>query len=83
MTITVKHDISDIANEVVDECTERTSKLVTAAINDITQKLRESLDDMLSGLSTALKIDDPKRLDRLRKAFNHNLDKWSREIVKC
>lgn len=82
MEITVKHNINDISEQVYQDCKARVENAVKSALYDTITELKQTLTDITNELAQALKIDNARQAERIRRAYISNIDKWAKAVLK-
>lgn len=82
MEISVKYNLDDVKEKLLEEVTDAAVKAVKIEITSLAGTLRELVQKQADELNEILSIKDPKQRERVRKSLAHGLDKWTREVLK-
>lgn len=82
MEISVKYNLDDVKEKLLEEVTDAAVKAVKIEITSLTGTLRELVQKQADELNEILSIKDPKQRERVRKSLTRGLDKWTREVLK-
>lgn len=82
MEISVKYNLDDVKEKLLEEVTGAAVKAVKIEITSLTGTLRELVQKQADELNEILSIKDPKQRERVRKSLTRGLDKWTREVLK-
>lgn len=82
MEISVKYNLDDVKEKLLEEVTDAAIKAVKIEITSLAGTLRELVQKQADELNEILSIKDPKQRERVRKSLTHGLDKWTREVLK-